>query len=118
MKGRLDYLHEYQAGVRSMDPEKAMAAAAPQFEFIDGALESVITRETFSDYLLGWEKRMRVIGGTGRYSVSDELEQNLQDYLLRWGWWRFEGTDIQGSAVVKVVDDGVLYEKIAYYRMH
>ena len=49
MKGRLDYLHEYQAGVRSMDPEKAMAAAAPQFEFIDGALESVITRETLSN---------------------------------------------------------------------
>jgi len=114
---RLEMLKEYQKGVRSMDPERAMQAAAPGFLFVDGALVEPITRETFSEYLLGWKDRMKVIGGTGRYEVSDELEMNFPNHMLRWGWWKFIGTEIEGSAVVKVTDEGVLYEKIAYYRM-
>ncbi len=117
MSRRLEMLKEYQAGVRAMDPARAMAVAAPSFRFVDGALDYPVTRETFSDYLLGWETRMQSIGGTGRYEVSDELEQDLPEFLLRWGWWKFLGTEIEGSALVKVSDEGVLYEKIAYYQM-
>lgn len=117
MSKRLEMLKEYQKGVRSMDPERAMRVAAPGFIFVDGALEEPITQVNFSNYLLGWKERMKAIGGTGRYEVSDELEMDLPDHLLRWGWWKFIGTPIEGSALVKVTDKGVLYEKIAYYRM-
>ena len=100
-----------------MDPERAMRAAAPDYRQFDGVLDSPVTRENFSEYLLGWEERMKAIGGSGRYEVSDELEQNLDDFLLRWAWWKFVGTDVEGSALLKVTDDGVIYEKIAYYKM-
>ncbi len=53
MSRRLEMLREYQAGVRAMDPARAMAVAAPSFRFVDGALDYPVTRETFSDYLLG-----------------------------------------------------------------
>ena len=100
-----------------MDPDRAMSVVAPDFHFVDGALDYLVTKENFSDYLKGWESRMQSIGGTGRYEVTDELEQDLPEHLLRWGWWKFTGTDIEGSALVKVTDVGVLYEKIAYYKM-
>jgi hypothetical protein len=117
MANRIELLREYQTGVRTMDPERAMSVATPDFQFVDGALDYLVTRENFSDYLLGWESRMQSIGGTGRYEVSDELEVDSEEYLLRWGWWKFIGTEIEGSALVKVIDTGVLYEKIAYYQM-
>ena len=60
---------------------------------------------------------MQSIGGTGLYEVSDEIEIDSEEHLLRWGWWKFTGTEIEGSALVKVIDTGVLYEKIAYYQM-
>ncbi len=117
MLKRKTLLKEYLAGVQSMDPERAMRAAAPGYRWFDGALKSPVTRENFSEYLLDWEERMKAIGGSGRYEVSDELEQDLDDCLLRWAWWKFVSTDVEGSALLKVTDDGVIYEKIAYYKM-
>jgi hypothetical protein len=117
MRNRIELFREYQAGVQSMDPDRAMSVATPDFQFVDGALDYLVTRENFSDYLLGWETRMQSMGGTGRYEVSDQLEVDSEEYLLRWGWWKFIGTEIEGSALVKIIDTGVLYEKIAYYQM-
>jgi len=117
MSRRREFLDGYNAGTRAMDPDRAMEFAAPDFKFLDGALDYVITRENFAEYLLGWEERMQSIGGTGRYEASEELSQDLEDVLLSWGWWKFHGTNIEGSALIKVSDEGVVFEKIAYYRM-
>jgi hypothetical protein len=32
------------------------------------------------------------------------------------GWWKFVDTDVEGSTLVKVGNDGVIYEKIAYFK--
>jgi hypothetical protein len=32
-----------------------------------------------------------------------------------WCWWQAVGTELQGSALVKVGEHGVLHEKIAYF---
>ena len=32
-----------------------------------------------------------------------------------WCWWQANGTDLQGCALVKVGEAGVLHEKIAYF---
>ena len=32
-----------------------------------------------------------------------------------WCWWQAVGTDLQGCALVKVGEEGVLHEKIAYF---
>lgn len=99
-----------------MDPERAMRAAAPGYLWHDGMVEEPITKELFSDYLLGWEDRMKALGGTGRYEVSDELSADQDGHILRWAWWRFVDTDVGGSALLKVGDEGGLYEKIAYFK--
>ncbi|WP_073195809.1 hypothetical protein [Roseovarius marisflavi] len=113
---RMDLLKEYLAGVQSMDPKRAMRAAAPDYRWYDGMVSEPITKERFSEYLLNWEDRMRSIGGTGRYEVSDELLADQEGHILRWAWWKFVGTDVAGSALLKVGNDGVIYEKIAYFK--
>ena len=67
-------------------------------------------------YLLGWEERMKSIGGTGRYEVSDELSADTDGHILRWAWWCFVGTEVAGSTLLKIGDEGVIYERIAYYK--
>ena len=32
-----------------------------------------------------------------------------------WCWWQAVGTELQGSALVRVGEEGVLHEKIAYF---
>ena len=115
-KKRMDLLKEYLAGVQSMDPERAMRVAAPDYRWYDGMVAEPITKEQFSEYLLNWEDRMRSIGGTGRYEVSDELLADQGGHILRWAWWKFVGTDVAGSALLKVGNEGVIYEKIAYFK--
>ena len=38
-----------------------------------------------------------------------------QDKATIWCWWQANGTDLQGSAVIKASDHGILHEKIAYF---
>jgi hypothetical protein len=59
---------------------------------------------------------MRELGGTGRYEVIDEVIHDSDGILLKWGWWRFTGTDVQGASLLKITDEGVTFEKIAYYK--
>ena len=109
-------MRHWVEAVRAMNPTKALEVAAPEFQFYDGTLSDPITRDNFSQYLLGWESRMRAIGGTGRYEVIDEVIKDSDDVLRKWGWWQFNGTDVQGAALLKVTDQGVSFEKIAYYQ--
>ena len=98
-----------------MDPEEALKVATPDFVFFDGLLPDPVTPKTFAEYLLGWETRMKSIGGTGRYEVIDEVIRDDGEVLRKWGWWQFTGTKVQGASLVKVTNKGVCYEKIAYY---
>ncbi len=117
MSRRLEILPLWVEAVRAMEPERALEFVAPDFVFLDGALSEPVARDGFADYLLGWESRMRAIGGTGRYEVIDEVVQDGDSVLLKWGWWQFTGTDVQGSSLLKITDDGVTFEKIAYYKL-
>jgi len=116
MSSRQEILRFWVDAVRAMDPERALQVATPDFLFLDGLLPEPVTRDGFADYLMGWESRMRKIGGTGLYEVTDEVIQDSNGLLLKWGWWQFTGTDVQGASLVKVTDQGVSFEKIAYYK--
>ncbi len=82
MSRRLEILPLWVEAVRTMEPERALEFVAPDFVFLDGALSEPVTRDGFADYLLGWESRMRAIGGTGRYEVIDEVVQDGDSVLL------------------------------------
>jgi ketosteroid isomerase-like protein len=117
MPKRHEILSRWVEACRAMEPAKALEYAAPDFVFLDGALSEPVTREGFVDYLLGWESRMRAIGGTGRFEVTDEAMQDVDGVLLKYGWWRFTGTDVQGASLLKATDEGVTVAKLAYYKL-
>ena len=115
MSKRRDYLNTYIEGWRSMDVELVLSALAEGFVFDDPALPEPVTKATMAGYMSSWEDKTKALSGTWRYENSHEVVQDQDGVLLRWKWWRFTGTDVQGSALTKTSDDGMLYERIAYY---
>ena len=46
---------------------------------------------------------------------SDVVIKDDQLPATVWCWWQAVGTELQGCALVKVGEEGVLHEKIAYF---
>lgn len=115
MSKRQDHLNAYVEGWRSMNVECVLSALAEGFVFDDPALPEPVTKATMADYMSSWEDRTKALNGAWRYENSHEVVQDRDGALLRWKWWRFTGTSIQGSALTKTTDDGMLSERIAYY---
>ena len=115
MTNRDKILEAYRDGWREMNPEKVIATLAPGFIFDDPALPKPITEETVAQYMASWNDRVKELSGEWSYVHSDEVQEDKDGVLLRWGWWKFAGTDLEGSRNLKVTDDGVIFERIAYY---
>jgi mannose-6-phosphate isomerase-like protein (cupin superfamily) len=115
MSKRRDYLNTYIEGWRSMNVELVLSVLAEGFAFDDPALPEPVTKATMAGYMSSWEDKTKALSGAWRYENSHEVVQDQDGVLLRWKWWRFTGTNIQGSALTKTTDDGMLYERIAYY---
>jgi len=98
-----------------MNIELVLGALADGFTFDDSALPEPVTKATMADYMASWAERMRALSGDWRYENSDEVIRDRDGVLLRWKWWRFTGTNLQGSAFTKTTDDGMITERIAYY---
>ena len=115
MSKRHDHLAAYVEGWRTMDAELVLSALADGFVFDDPAHGEPVTKSTMAGFMASWDERTRALSGSWRYENSDEVVEDRDGVLLRWKWWRFAGTDIQGSALTKTGDDGMLSERIAYY---
>jgi hypothetical protein len=115
MSMRRAHLKAYVEGWRSMNVELVLGALADGFTFDDPALPKPVTAATMADYMASWEKRMRGLSGDWHYENSEEVVRDRDGVLLRWKWWRFTGTNLQGSALTKTTDDGMITERIAYY---
>lgn len=98
-----------------MNVELVLSAIAEGFVFDDPALPAPVTKSTIAGYMSSWEERTRALSGTWGYEKSDEVVQDRDGVLLRWDWWHFPGTGLQGSAVTKITDEGIIYERLAYY---
>ncbi len=115
MSKRREHLNAYVEGARSMNAKLVLSALAEGFVFDDPALPEPVTKATMVDYMSSWEEKTKALSGNWRYENFDEVVQDRDGVLLRWKWWRFTGTNIQGSALTKTTDDGMVYERIAYY---
>jgi hypothetical protein len=47
--------------------------------------------------------------------LSEVVTKEEDGVLTAWCWWAVPGTEIQGSGLIKVRDDGVVSERISYY---
>ena len=99
-----------------MDAEKLVSSVADGFEFDDPAEPEPITKTNLVRYMPAWPDKAKALGGTFRFEITDKVVQDKDGVLLEWYWWKLIGTDVEGAAVIKTTDEGVLFERLSYYK--
>ncbi|MEM7221724.1 MAG: hypothetical protein AAF495_02010 [Pseudomonadota bacterium] len=106
----------YLQGWEELDADKVIASLDESFTYIDPSMPAPITKDMMRDYMNQWAARSAALGGTGELSLSHTVTQAQEGELLSWTWWSFDGTEVQGAALIKAASSGVLFEKIAFYK--
>ena len=113
-----DHLGAYAGGWTNGDAATILAAAADGFVF-DDPNAGRIAKGDFAPYFAQFKETVDTIrGGTPQQNFMDLTEVVTNEeggVLTAWCWWSIPGTDIQGSGLLKVSDDGVVSERITYY---
>ncbi len=78
-----------------------------------------IARDEFVEFVEDFKRAAVDLGGVENASpflqYSDVVIKDDELPATVWCWWQAIGTELQGCALVKVGDEGVLHEKIAYF---
>ncbi len=106
----------YIEGWETMDAEKLVSAVADGFEFDDPADPEPVTKAMLVDYMPRWPAKAATLGGAFAFDIIDKVVQDKDGVLLEWYWWRLAGTDVEGAAVIKTTDEGVVSERLTYYK--
>ncbi len=113
-----DYLGTYAEGWASGVSDTILSAASESF-FFDDPNAGKIAKADFAKYFDGLTELAASIRGNdydGPFMELTEVVTKDEDGVLTAScWWVIPGTEIQGSGLIKVADDGVLSERIAYY---
>jgi hypothetical protein len=99
-----------------MDAEKLLASVADGFVFDDPADPAPVTKARLVDYMPRWPAKVAALGAAFAFEITDKVVRNQDGVLLEWYWWRLAGTDVEGTAVIKTTDDGVLSERLTYHK--
>lgn len=114
MTSRRLYRTAYIEGWDELDASKLVGAVTDDFAFDDPMESKPITRDSLSDYMRRWDERVKALGGSGEFELSDVVEVDEDGVLVCWEWWRCVGTPLEGAAIVKTSDAGVFSERIVY----
>jgi hypothetical protein len=114
--------------------EKIIETYLKGWKLADGELSLTVTADSFhyDDPNTGRIERHELIQFVNDFksaAVEMGAEENACPFLIYsdvvidyntspvtvWCWWQANGTDLQGCALLKVSEDGVLHEKIAYF---
>jgi hypothetical protein len=63
-----------------------------------------------------WPEKAGALGAGFAFEIVDKVVRDQDGVLLEWYWWRLAGTDVEETAVIKTTDDGVLSERLTYYK--
>jgi hypothetical protein len=104
------------------------------WEFGDGALSLSVTAEgfcyddpntgrivraDFAQFVEDFKRAAVEMGGANNarpfLQYTDVVIKDDELPATVWCWWQAVGTELQGCALVKVGEEGVLHEKIAYF---
>lgn len=116
MTKRWAFRQMYIAAWNTLDVEKLVASVTDDFSFDDPAELDLVTKATLPDYMRSWDERVKALGGTGEWALNDVVNQDQDGVLVCWEWWKCLGTSLQGAALVRTTDQGVLSERIVYYQ--
>ena len=113
-----DHLGAYAQGWTTGDAGTILGAAAEGFVF-DDPNAGQIAKADFAAYFAQLKETVEALrGGAPQDTFIDltEVVTNEADGVLTaWCWWVFPGTDLCGSGLLKVTDEGVQSERITYY---
>lgn len=116
MSKRAEHRARYIEGWNTMDAEKLLMSVTDDFIFDDPADPSPVTKAGLAAYLPSWPEKAGLLGAEFDFEIVDRVVADEGGVLLEWYWWRLTGTDVAGSAVIKTSDQGVMSERLAYYR--
>ena len=116
-----DHIAAFAEGWTNGDLERILQSLAPEFR-LDDPNAGEITRDGIPAYLAGLKEvvaGLRGEAGNGPNSPLMEMsEVVIKDDAMPvslWAWWNVPGTPIAGSALVKVGEEGVISERLAYH---
>jgi hypothetical protein len=116
MSKRSDLRARYIEGWETMDAAKLVSAVADNFVFDDPAEPGPVTKAELARYMPVWPEKARALGAEFDFHIVDKVVQDRGGVLLEWYWWRLRGTEVEGTAVIKTTDAGVVSERLTYYR--
>ena len=99
-----------------MDAAKLVSAVADDFVFDDPAEPGPVTKADLARYLPVWPEKARELGAEFDFHIVDKVVQDRDGVLLEWYWWRLRGAEVEGAALIKTTDAGVVSERLSYYR--
>jgi hypothetical protein len=116
MSKRARHRARYIEAWNTMDAEKLLASVADGFVFDDPADPAPVTKARLVDYMPRWPEKAGALGAGFAFEIVDKVVRDQDGVLLEWYWWRLAGTDVEETAVIKTTDDGVLSERLTYYK--
>lgn len=115
MSVRAEKEKDYDRGWDTWDAELLLSSLTDGFFFDDPAMPQPVDKAKIAEYMMSWQDRVKSLGGTGEIEIRDRVTIDQDGVILSWYWWSFVGTKYEGAAVQKITDEGVQYERIAYY---
>ena len=113
-----DIIETYLKGWELGDGALSFSVTADGF-YYDDPNTGRIQRGQFVDFVEDFKTAAVAMGGAENaepfLAYSDVVIKDSELPATVWCWWQAVGTDLQGSALVKVGEQGVLHEKIAYF---
>ena len=113
-----DHLGAYAEGWTNGVSDTILGAASESFVF-DDPNAGKVAKADFAAYFAGLTELVASIRGDGYgapfMNLSEIVTKEEDGVLTASCWWAIPGTEIQGSGLIKVTNDGVVSERIAYY---
>ena len=113
-----DTIAAYAEGWALGDSDKIMSAVAPTM-ILDDPNVGKVDRDALPDYIAGLKNAVAELrAGEGHDTLLDMSDVVVKDDempIAIWAWFTVPGTALAGSALIKVAEDGVIEERIAYY---
>ncbi len=116
MSKRARHRARYIEAWNSMDAAKLLASVTDDFLFDDPTDAEAVTKAALVGYMPKWPAKAAALGAAFEFEIVDKVVHDDGGLLLEWYRWRLIGADVEGSAVIKTSDEGVMSERLTYYR--
>ena len=112
------FIETYLKGWESGDGELSLSVTADDFSY-DDPNTGTISRSDFVAFVNAFKQAAVEMGAKENakplLNYSDLVINEYKTTVTVWCWWHAVGTVLQGSALIRVNEQGILHEKIAYF---